>query len=193
MGCARFCRGGRPYARGAGVPVGAALVVLVRFIPTRVGLVIPVVRPAVPTPGSSPHAWGQFPIPGFPDKGHSVHPHTRGANAEVGQRGANSIAVHPHTRGANEVQPNAARRVQRFIPTRVGPMRAASARLKYFTVHPHTRGANAFSFVISMVISGSSPHAWGQSWVFTHRHAGISVHPHTRGANTSKNQAIAGF
>ena len=162
MGCARFCRSDRPYARGAGVPVGAALVVLVRFIPTRVGLVTRPSRSRSISFGSSPHAWGWSKYASLIPSRNTVHPHTRGAGEHQIANPPICSPVHPHTRGAGEFH-----RSSRFAPE---------------TVHPHTRGAGGKRKSDPLRIVGSSPHAWGWYKLTSSSSNFSTVHPHTRGA-----------
>ena len=96
---------------------------------------------------------------------------------------------------------------RRFIPTRVGNTRTATAVLVFFTVHPHTRGEHSHALPNNTDLCGSSPHAWGTrliyedeipykrfiptrvgntNWSKSRRRSG-AVHPHTRGEHMSLN------
>ncbi len=157
------------------------LLLLFRFIPTRVG-----------TTQTGGCGSGQIP----------VHPHARGDNFSRTWVVWPNFGSSPRAWGQLYLLIPQDIRL-RFIPTRVGTTLAPRFSTISRTVHPHARGDNAPIACKQCSLAGSSPRAWGQlthsvqqliqcrfiptrvgttlpAYRATHH---LSVHPHARGDN----------
>ena len=154
---------------------------VIRFIPTCVGNTALYVQSYVPSPGSSPRAWGtrhQVLLQPF------------------------DLPVHPHVRGEHSIDSPIESTRMRFIPTCVGNTSFVLAAPPDCAVHPHVRGEHGPLGVLpgtgprfiptcvgntSITIwsyfacTGSSPRAWGTPEMHDPSCNRQTVHPHVRG------------
>ncbi len=130
----------------------------------------------------------------------TVHPRTRGEQAEPPRPSAEETGSSPHTRGTEYAAGRAQERA-RFIPAHAGNRGVMPGQYILYTVHPRTRGEQIFRMPRIFRRRGSSPHTRGtgrrpfprlSSFRFIPAHAGnrphcsaiasaMPVHPRTRG------------
>ena len=141
--------------------------------------------------GSSPPAWGAFPLPlpqlvsgrfiptcvgSMNRRSHTttpsaVHPHLRGEHDQRHYQHRSGTGSSPPAWGAL-ISQKGLRQLGRFIPTCVGSMMEQRQQHPAFPVHPHLRGEHVVSIKRCPISSGSSPPAWG---AFTLLHAPVSL------------------
>src|SRR5690554_4840743 len=92
--------------------------------------------------------------------GLGVHPHVRGAHAEVWRSHVINIGPSPRAWGSQEKTPQDATK-GRSIPTCVGLTRGRWFSGGASAVHPHVRGAHPTPGTTVTGTIGPSPRAWG--------------------------------
>ena len=107
----------------------------------------------------------------------SVHPHIRGAYADVGAIFAVQVRFIPTYVGHTYAAGRVGSRPARFIPTYVGHTNQRSFSALPDPVHPHIRGAYNGSRSQRANSYGSSPHTWGIPVQVVRRFYGVRFIP----------------
>ena len=148
--------------RGADVVIRTITAAERRFIPTCVGQIAIADMGRTIQSGSSPHAWGRWPLVSQRQHNGPVHPHMRGADIDCTWRSAAD---------------------RWFIPTCVGQIGISNGcETACYGSSPHAWGRWKCSRLDYKQQHGSSPHAWGR-WLpvyFSHRY-NIGSSPHAWG------------
>ena len=130
------------------------------------------------------------------------HPHARGENEELVEKGAPVIGPSPRPWG-KLCNPLGSVLAWRTIPTPVGKTRIRPAAIRMISDHPHARGENMIYTCTAVGCSGPSPRPWGKlvplcpgsvgertiptpvgkTVLQPHFHRPSSDHPHARGEN----------